>query len=129
MPKVKWCQRSLLFAPLYFTIVTDAKRLKSELKRLNYDDEFGITPGKEATTNFLKNKQGDTVAIVLLYDHSRDLTATLALIVHEAVHIWQEIKQIIGEKEPSHEFEAYSVQAISQQLMTEYLRQTRRKFK
>lgn len=95
---------------------------------MNYAGDFTVSQGKDATTNFLKNKKGNTVAIVLLYDHSEDLTSTLALIVHEAVHIWQEIKQILGEHDPSKEFEAYSIQAISQELMTEYLRQTRRKF-
>lgn len=128
MSKVKWCGRALLHAPLYYTIATSEKHLKAELKRLDYPGkEFGVNAGQGATTNFLKNKRGETVAIVCLFDHSNSLTATLGLIVHEAVHVWQEVKEIIGEKSPSPEFEAYSIQAIAQELMMEYIRQTKRR--
>lgn len=44
------------------------------------------------------------------------------MLTHEAVHIWQEIKLQLGEKEPSYEFEAYSIQNISQNLMEAYKR-------
>ncbi|WP_151829183.1 hypothetical protein [Acinetobacter nosocomialis] len=38
------------------------------------------------------------------------------LLLHEAVHIWQIVKRRMGEREPSVEFEAYSIQAIAQDL-------------
>lgn len=37
-------------------------------------------------------------------------------IVHEAVHVWQQICNIIGEDKPSKEFEAYSIQRIAFEL-------------
>jgi hypothetical protein len=43
-----------------------------------------------------------------------------ALLVHEAVHVWQLFRESIGEHGPSKEFEAYSIQAISQRLMERY---------
>lgn len=33
------------------------------------------------------------------------------------VHIWQEVRTMMNEKEPSIEFEAYSIQKIAQDLM------------
>jgi hypothetical protein len=45
-----------------------------------------------------------------------------ALLVHEAVHIWQQYCADIGEKEPASEQEAYAIQSISQTLMEEYAR-------
>lgn len=50
-----------------------------------------------------------------------DLCSSL---VHEAVHVFQRLCEHIGERKPSMEFEAYSIQNISEALMREYVRQT-----
>ena len=44
-----------------------------------------------------------------------------AMLVHEAVHVWQTIRRSIGETSPSSEFEAYSIQHIAQELMSRYV--------
>lgn len=55
--------------------------------------------------------------IVHLGDCSeRTLIEVHGLLLHEAVHIWQKIKKLMGEKKPSTEFEAYSIQRIAQDL-------------
>lgn len=45
-----------------------------------------------------------------------------ALLVHEAVHIWQYWCEKIGEDKPGEEQEAYAIQSLSQTLFTEYAR-------
>ena len=50
-------------------------------------------------------------------------TDKVALICHEAVHVWQEIKEKMGEENPSIEFEAYSIQKIFFDLLTMYQEQ------
>ncbi len=42
------------------------------------------------------------------------------ILVHEATHVWQEVRAAMGEREPSIEFEAYSVQAIFQELYSAF---------
>lgn len=55
--------------------------------------------------------------IVQLGDCSeRTLVEIHGLLLHESVHIWQRVKALMGEKEPSIEFEAYSIQRIAQDL-------------
>lgn len=47
-----------------------------------------------------------------------------ALLVHEAMHVWQAFCEHVGEKSPSDEFEAYSIQSIFHELMTAYANKT-----
>lgn len=50
----------------------------------------------------------------------KDQIQVYGLLLHEAVHIWQIVKRRMGEREPSVEFEAYSIQAIAQELFKMY---------
>ena len=42
------------------------------------------------------------------------------MIVHEAAHVWQNIREAMDEESPSHEFEAYSLQWIVHDLIEDY---------
>lgn len=60
-------------------------------------------------------------AIVQIGDTAdKDQIQVYGLLLHEAVHIWQIVKRRMGESEPSVEFEAYSIQAIAQDLFEMY---------
>jgi hypothetical protein len=48
-----------------------------------------------------------------------------SLLVHEAVHAYQRLRDSIGETRPGIEFEAYAIQGIADRLMREFVRQTR----
>lgn len=118
--------------PLYYSLCTSADILKKEIKRLAVEDInffIGVNAGADATTNFLRNVNNETVAIVCLYDHSYSIEQVFGLLAHEAVHIWQEIRSHLGEQSPSKEFEAYSVQKICQELFSEYMRQRKPKIR
>ncbi len=43
-------------------------------------------------------------------------------LVHEATHIFQSLCTQIGETSPSKEFQAYSIERITERLMREYAR-------
>lgn len=58
---------------------------------------------------------GGKHCIIQLGDCSeRTLIEVHKLLLHEAVHIWLRVKKLMGEKKPSVEFEAYSIQRIAQ---------------
>ncbi len=60
-------------------------------------------------------------AIVQIGDTAdKDQIQVYGLLLHEAVHIWQIVKRRMSEREPSVEFEAYSIQAIAQDLFKMY---------
>lgn len=89
--------------------------------------KFVASDHADATAHFLETSEGEVCVVVTITGHEqRTLPQVHALLVHEAVHIWQEIRSIIGEKEPSSEFEAYSIQSISQRLMESYAEQVKR---
>ncbi|NUM72778.1 hypothetical protein HUU40_00310 [candidate division KSB1 bacterium] len=44
---------------------------------------------------------------------------TIGLVVHEVLHVWQEVLLNMGETKPSPEFESYSVMAITQNILEE----------
>lgn len=60
-------------------------------------------------------------AVVQLGDTSERTTIEIfGLLLHESVHIWQKVRKRMGEKDPSSEFEAYSIQCIAQDLFWSY---------
>lgn len=123
-----WLDRSLFRSPLYYALCTSQRLYDKELKRMKLGSQPGILNDHSgATTNFMQNVDGKQCAIVCLFNHSYDYEQIASLLAHEAVHIFQRIRENIGESSPSAEFEAYSIQAITQNLLYEYKRQVRRR--
>ena len=107
---------SLVESPVYYTLCISEKEYLKEMKRLKIP-KHQIDPwlSSDATCHFLSNpnKPNKEIAIVCI-DLSKEQSRAqkYALIVHEAVHIWQRIKELLGEKAPSKEFEAYAIQRL-----------------
>lgn len=75
-------------------------------------------PEAAASTQTFEQK-GKTCIIVTMRPEAEKGVSRIqvaGLLAHEAVHVWQFIKKTIGETEPGWEMEAYSVQAIFQNL-------------
>lgn len=128
MSKVEWLDRSLLVCP-YFCLCLNEKAYKQALKRMKVPrDHWGPflqTHHAHATTHYLEKGDGSLACIVCMGStEGRDIPTVHGLLVHEAVHIWQQYREFIGEKSPSSEFEAYSIQWISRMLIESYLKQT-----
>ena len=86
-----------------------------------------ISPTSDACVcTFEKCKElKQTVCIVCLGDTTgHNGTTIAALLVHEAMHVWQDMREAMGEHKPAVEQEAYAIQNISQSLFEEYVRLT-----
>lgn len=90
------------------------KQLWKEGKRIPYKYPDS---GAECQFVFTEGKLTDCVVILIERGDSIDNAASL---VHEAVHIWQEFCNSIGEEKPSSEFEAYTIQYIATRLFHAY---------
>jgi hypothetical protein len=88
-----------------------------------------ITGGKtsHATTHTFITPSGIPVAIVCMTPNFEKYTGVqiAALLVHEAVHIWQKHAAYIGAwNDHGDEEEAYAIQNIAQSLMEDFARLT-----
>lgn len=128
---MKWLDRSLIVSGYYFGLCTSKEDFQRELARLAVPRDnwprFNKSP-KHASVHYFEKGDGKQCAIVTIQP-GRDKTGVqiAALLVHEAAHIWRAIREDMNEKEPSAEFEAYSLQAISQELMQAYSNSIKRR--
>ena len=119
-----WIDRALVMSPICIALCVTGEQFKKELDYLNMPLRdrplFTLNDHSDAATHFL-TKGSDTCCIICIR-RRKGISAhqVYALLCHEAVHVWQEIKDIIGENDPGHEFEAYSIQRIFQNLMEAY---------
>jgi hypothetical protein len=123
--KPKWLDRTLIANPYYYTLCTTPKMFAKEMKRLGIENppRFILNDHSDASVHWFE-KDGGLCAVINIREH-KDKHQIYALLIHEAVHIWQEIRINIGESAPSKEFEAYAIQRISMELFDEYKRQTK----
>lgn len=128
-----WGSRNLFVSPLYYTLVANIKQLNKELDRLEVSRDRISFPKYvgHAECNFLYNKTtGKEICIVCINTgKSPDPNEICGLLVHEASHIQDYVFKLIGEKKPSEEFKAYTIQAISQELFKIYSVRTKSKNK
>lgn len=127
----QWCERAIHYLSLRYTLfLTEAAYREEQAKLEIATGALGYylnSPHANATTHFYVQTNGDRLAIVCLGPtKDRTLVQVHALLVHEAVHIWQEHIRLIGECNESNEFEAYGIQNIAQELMESFHRQQRR---
>lgn len=126
-----WLDDALLISPYRYCLCLSEKRFHRVLRKIGLAErdwpEFLATEHASATTYFFRDQTGGDVAIVTLGNaDGRSLAEVHALLVHEAVHLWQAIRERIGEHHPSPEFEAYAVQLLSQRLMEAFAEQRKK---
>jgi hypothetical protein len=103
--------------PLYVGIALTEKSFKKEMKRLNVKEPPAFVPEKaDACCHTFDKPDGKIACIIAIKEpRKRPVQQVYALLVHESVHVWQRVREAMNESEPSREFEAYTVQWISQQ--------------
>lgn len=132
---LQWLDRDLLTSPYCYALCLSEEAFHTELRRLKVPErhwpEFLKTTHAHATTNFFeKLDEAANCAIISMHPaKDKELEQVYALLVHEAVHIWQACKEVIGEDHPGKETEAYAIQRIAQSLMFSYKEQTAKKRK
>lgn len=93
---------------------------RKQLRKLTGDKALDFLSLRQGAQTRTGEKNGRPFAIVEMPIVDWDLPEIYALLAHEAVHIWQAVREAMFEESPSSEFEAYSIQAIARDLFFEY---------
>lgn len=124
--KTRWLDRRIAHPGPYLALCLSDEAFQTAMRRLNIKNppEWIKTPRAHATVHHCNNSENELCCVVcMVFEPHRDSIEIAGLLVHEAVHIWQEYASIIGETNPGREQEAYAVQCIAQELLAEYRRQ------
>lgn len=120
----RWLERRIAKPGPYLTLCLSEEELKHALRGMT--KHYVAFPESGALCTTLDHaKTKEVCAVVSVSKHSQEFCNAIemaGLLIHEAVHVWQEYAQRMGEKSPGDEQEAYAIQAISQELLAEYAR-------
>lgn len=102
------------FQHVQYTLARNQLHMDLLFEDMDKADQF-LDMGSDAQVSTFSD---GAYAIVQIGDTSdKDQIQVYGLLLHEAVHVWQFVKRRMGERDPSVEFEAYSIQAIAQDLL------------
>lgn len=122
---VRWLDRRIAHPGPYLALCLTEDEFLAAMKhcKISQPPKWIKTPTAHATTHMLANDKGEAVCVVTLRDWEGCNPIEVAgLLVHEAVHVWQEYAERIGEQYPASEQEAYAIQSVAQELMAEFAR-------
>ena len=119
-----WCEQTLVRAPLHIGLCTTEAEYMREMRkrRVRTPPEFPKWP-TVARVSFFESPGERSIAMVCispLVTKGWSRERVYAVLAHEAMHIWREIRGLLGEHDPSAEFEAYSMQSICEELFEAY---------
>jgi hypothetical protein len=120
---MNWLGRDTVRAPHLLLCLSEKEYLRAA-KHCGLEQPSSWLGAAAAGTCHTWEKGGKLICIVCIRPpgEGADPIQVACSLVHEAVHVFQELCQSIGEASPSSEFEAYSIERISEQLMREFLR-------
>lgn len=122
----RWQDKSLWDVPFCYALCTTEEMFHEELERMQVKDKCPFTANShsDATVHWYETEDRAISALVCVRPlKNLDPIQVACIIVHEAVHLWQEARDRYSEKMPGKESEAYAIQRLSQNLMFEYRRQ------
>lgn len=124
---IKWLDRRIAHPGPYLALCLNDADFQKVMRhcKIKSPPEWIITPQAQATTHHLFNDHGVVCVICMRDWENRNGIEVAGLLIHEAVHVWQEYADSIGETNPGREQEAYAIQSIAQELMAEFARQTK----
>lgn len=123
--KATWLDRFLIVGP-YLALCTTEDEYNAACTHLKVPaNQRGVWLQSGGTTHTFE-QNGKALTCIVCVDlkeiKKRPICEVANILVHEAVHVFQQHCKDINESKPSDEFEAYSIQSIFTTLFTEALK-------
>lgn len=126
MNKVSWLDRRTAAPGPFLALCLNEPQFRRACAHIKMEPPpFILNEWSNATTHYFESRYGLTVIVCMRDWLARNPVEVAGLLVHEAVHVWQEYAARIGEHSPGKEQEAYAIQAFSQELMQSFAEQTK----
>ena len=109
-----------VFDVLTYCLVVSKKDAKKVIKKYKLD--AGDLPADIGSDAYAYHDPNTRIVVVRLIAEDLSLVEVMGLIVHEATHVKQYIMEQISEHNPSDEFEAYTMQEITKNLIQDYFK-------
>lgn len=120
---MKWLDRDLITGPYLFLALSERDLHKALRKLAVPRDKWPLWLADTSLGNAigLVSGSGNFASIVCMRPkEGGSAIENAGTLIHEAVHVFQQFCNHIGEREPSIEFEAYAIEAIAKRLMKAY---------
>lgn len=111
-----------VFDVLTYCLVVSKKDAKKVIKKYKLADD--ALPNDIGSDAYAYHDPNSRIVVVRLIANDLSLVEAIGLIVHEVTHVKQYIMEQISEHNPSDEFEAYTMQEITKNLIKDYLSKT-----
>lgn len=123
-PAVKWLDRRISAPGPYLCLCLTEDEYKAAFRQMGVVPTLSWIKNEHshATAHHLTAPKGLAVVVCVRDWEKRSGVEIAGLLIHEAVHAWQEWCLHYGEETPGREQEAYAVQGIAQELMAEFAR-------
>lgn len=122
MSPARWLDRRIGREGPYLTLCLSKAEFTSVTRKLDVPASNWLNPHADATMHTFYGPKGLCCVVCLGPTDGRNGVEIAGMLIHEAVHVWQQWCEDVGEDQPGSEQEAYAIQALSQELLAEYAR-------
>ncbi len=119
--RIVWLERG--WQPVFIGFCPNEKAWRKGLKQLGLSRRENPYPTSDGHLHTFHRNDGPPVCIVTVQDgaeSTRGLSEIIGVLIHESAHVWQDIRQYIGETAPGAEMEAYALQTITQGMISAF---------
>lgn len=122
-----WLDKPLIPLPVHVGLFCYPEDFEKERKKRKIPPCQYITDHAQMCVHTFENDETGMQVKCICVDmrkmKGQSTNEIIAMLVHEVIHVWQGIKEYLGERSPSNEFEAYAIQHLTLNVLELFAKQ------